>query len=121
MSKPIPVITRCAGDHAHNGCGRIGSTLPVVAFGLLLSGCTNIWNASDLALWVRDQAVDQGCQRDTVELEEWYTETVEGNVWRGICQDLAGNARSFGINIDSVWTPSESAKLQRSARLPHTN
>ena len=110
MSKRIRVIRHFAGHHAHNGYRRIGSTLFVAAFGLLLSGCTSIWNASDLALWVRDQAVDQGCQRDTVELEEWYIETVEGNVWRGICQDSAGNARSFGINVDSVWTPSESAK-----------
>ena len=99
-----------AGRHVHDGCRRIGSTLPVAALGLLLSGCADIWNASDLALWVRDQAVDQGCQRDTIELEAWYTETPEGNVWRGICQDSAGHSRSFGINVDSVWTPSETAK-----------
>lgn len=82
-----------------------------VAFGvvLLLSGCTNIWNASDLAVWVEDRAVAQGCLRETIELDEWYEQTPEGNVWRGTCRDPEGEHKTFGINVDSVWTPSASA------------
>ena len=82
-------------------------TLPVTALGLLLSGCTSIWNASDLAVWVRDRAVDQGCPRETIELEDWYTETAEGNVWRGTCKDAEGETMSFGVNVDPVWKPSQ--------------
>ena len=78
------------------------------AVALFLSGCSTIWNASDLAVWVRDRAVEQGCQRETIELEEWYTETAEGNVWRGTCLNAQDNTKSFAINVDPVWTPSKS-------------
>lgn len=76
---------------------------------LLVSGCSDIWNAGDLAVWVQDRAVEQGCRRETIQLEEWYTETTEGNIWRGTCQNAQGNTKSFGINVDPVWTPSTSA------------
>jgi hypothetical protein len=65
-----------------------------------------IWNAGDLAEWVRDQAVDRGCARDTIVLEEWYVETAEGNVWRGTCTGVDERSMEFGINVDAVWTPS---------------
>lgn len=100
--------------HSSNGrCrARAGLAPALVAFGLVLimSGCTSIWNASDLAVWVRDRAVDQGCQRETITLDEWYVQTAEGNVWRGACRDARGNSESFGINVDAVWTPAESTK-----------
>jgi hypothetical protein len=74
---------------------------------LILSGCaSSIWNAGDLAHWVRDQAVKQGCERETIVLEEWYVQTDEGNVWRGTCNDTEDQERTFGINVDSVWKPS---------------
>ena len=82
-------------------------SIPVGVLGLLLAGCTNIWNAGDLADWVRDRAADEGCQPASIQLEDWYTETADGNVWRGVCLDSAGNSKSFGINVDSVWTPSQ--------------
>jgi len=73
----------------------------------MLSACSDIWNAGDLAVWVQDRAVEQGCQRETIALEEWYSETTEGNVWRGTCRDTQGHRKSFAINVDPVWTPSE--------------
>ena len=82
------------------------ATLATVVM-VFMSGCANIWNAGDLAVWVKDRAVEQGCQRETIELEEWYTETSKGNVWRGTCLDTNGYDKSFGINVDPVWTPSE--------------
>jgi hypothetical protein len=83
----------------------------VAVLGLALAACTGsgIWNAGDLAVWVKDRAVEQGCQRDSIQLEEWYTETAEGNVWRGPCRDAQGNPQSFGVDVDPVWTPSKSA------------
>ena len=77
---------------------------------LMTSGCSSIWNAGDLAVWVKDQAEEQGCVRETISLEEWYVPTDEGNVWRGTCRDAQDASKSFGINVDSVWTPSETAK-----------
>lgn len=84
-----------------------GLILPATVFCLVLSGCSSIWNAGDLAVWVRDQATDRGCQRETIALEDWYTETAQGNVWRGTCSDAEGSPTSFGINVDSVWKPSQ--------------
>mgnify|MGYP001546943240 FL=1 len=75
---------------------------------LLVSACASIWNAGDLADWVRDRAVEQGCKRESIELDDWYSETPEGNVWRGTCRDVQGTAMPFGINVDAVWTPSKS-------------
>jgi hypothetical protein len=81
--------------------------MPLGALGLLLASCANVWNAGDLADWVRNRAADHGCQRESIALEDWYTETADGNVWHGTCRDADGNARSFGINVDSVWKPSQ--------------
>ena len=81
----------------------------ILAGAFFLSGCTSsIWNAGDLVQWVKNQAVLEGCQRDTIVLEEWYIESDEGNVWRGACKDTKGQQRNFGINVDSVWKPSQS-------------
>lgn len=77
---------------------------------LFLTACSGIWSAGDLAIWVRDRAVEQGCQRETIALEEWYTTEAGGNVWHGTCRDSRGNAQTFGINVDPVWTPSEPAE-----------
>ena len=75
---------------------------------LIMSGCaSSIWNAGDLVRWVKDQAVEDGCKRDTIALEEWYTQTDKGNVWRGTCKGADGKKRTFAINVDSVWKPSE--------------
>ena len=90
---------------------RLGARVPPLAFYILtliaLPACMPaIWNAGDLANWVRDQAVDRGCERDTVVLEEWYVETSQGNVWRGTCIGGDQQPMEFGVNVDSVWTPS---------------
>lgn len=61
----------------------------------------------DLAVRVRDRAVEQGCQRETIKLNEWYTKEAEGSVWHGTCRDTQGNAKSLGINVDAVWKPSK--------------
>ena len=92
-----------------SGPGAVEAILRVMALSLLVSGCSSIWNAGDLEVWVRDRAADQGCQRETIQLEMWYVETAAGNVWRGTCLDVLGQNRSFGINVDPVWTPSKSA------------
>lgn len=78
-----------------------------IAVILLLSGCSGIWNAGDLVEWVKDRAVDQGCRRDSIELDEWYTATAEGNRWCGTCRDAFGNIKSLGIDVDPVWKPSK--------------
>ena len=98
------------GHQRHSA--RALSTAPLVAIGvvLVLSGCASIWNAGDLAVWVKDRAVAQGCQRETIVLDDWYEQTAEGNVWRGTCRDIAGNPKPFGINVDAVWTPSGSTE-----------
>jgi hypothetical protein len=81
--------------------------LAVAAAVVLAGGCNEVWNASDLAVWVRDQAAEQGCERETVVLDEWYTEEPEGNVWHGSCRNReTGEEMRFGINVDSVWKPS---------------
>jgi hypothetical protein len=103
MNSRLPV-----DRYARLAASKLMAVSTIVA--LFVFGCSSIWNASDLAAWVRDRAVQQGCQRETITLEEWYTETAEGNVWRGTCCDGQGNAKSFGINVDSVWKPSKSAK-----------
>ncbi len=98
-----------AGRDPIGGAALPRQAVVATALLLLLASCTNIWNAGDLAVWVRDRAVAQGCQRETIELDEWYTAEPGGNVWHGTCQDAAGNKQSFGINIDRVWKPSTSA------------
>ena len=62
----------------------------------------------DLAEWVRDQAVEERCRRQSFVLEEWYRKEATGNVWHGTCENAdTGDDMSFAINVDSVWTPSE--------------
>lgn len=73
-------------ENAHKNNGRPHCILILVPF-LLISGCTSIRNAGDLAVWVREQAVAQGCRRESIVLDAWYTATTEGNVWRGTCRD----------------------------------
>ena len=78
-------------------------------FGMIfvLQGCTpSIWNASDLVEWVREQAVQQGCDSGSIELEDWYRQTESGNVWYGECNNEAGESMTLAVNVDSVWTPS---------------
>ena len=83
--------------------------LPLVPLtALVLTGCNQIWNAGDLAEWVRVQAGDQGCDPATTELNEWVDATEDGNVWSGTCVNaLSSASMSFGINVASVWTSSE--------------
>ena len=97
-------------QHFHTR-SKLRRHVPIVLLfsALALSGCaSSIWNAGDLVRWVKDQAVEEGCQPGTIALEQWYTETDEGNVWRGTCKGADGKKRNFGINVDSVWKPSQS-------------
>jgi hypothetical protein len=75
---------------------------------LALAACgKDIWNAGDLAEWVHDRAVEGGCARESITLDEWTTETPDGNEWRGTCEDAAsGERRAFAIDVDPVWKPS---------------
>jgi hypothetical protein len=76
---------------------------------LAVSGCAQIWNAGDLIEWVKDQAVKQGCSRDSIELEDWYRTEASGNVWHGTCRHRDdGRDLSFAIDVDPVWKPSAS-------------
>lgn len=80
----------------------------LLTLALALPGCMpKIWNAGDLADWVREQAVKQGCRKESIELEEWYQETDEGNVWHGTCRNTADKPMDFGVDVDPVWTPSQ--------------
>ena len=76
---------------------------------LLATGCGgDIWNAGDLAQRVRDRAEEEGCRRESIVLEEWYRNESSGTVWHGTCEHAgSGDEMTFGINVDSVWTPSE--------------
>lgn len=86
---------------------------------LLLAGCNQIWNAGDLAEWVAVQAGNAGCDPSTIELDEWYVATEEGNVWSGTCVNATtGEDMPFGINVDSVWTPSEAPADDASSGTP---
>jgi hypothetical protein len=80
----------------------------ILACALALSGCNSyISNAGDLVRWVKDKAVEEGCQQGTIVLDQWYTQTDKGNVWRGTCKGPDGKKRYFSINVDSVWKASE--------------
>ena len=60
-----------------------------------------------IAGWVKDEAVKQGCERDTIQLDEWYTAESTGNVWHGTCVGRdSGERMTFAVNVDAVWTPS---------------
>ena len=83
--------------------------MPLIACAALLAAaCSNdIWNAGDLADWVRDRAVEQGCERNSLELEDWYRTEAGKNNWHGSCVSRGdGEKMTFAINVDSVWTPS---------------
>ena len=77
-------------------------------FAFLSTACMNeIWNAGDLADRVRDRAVEEGCERESIELDDWYTSENGRNNWRGRCLKQGGAEQmDFSINVDSVWTPS---------------
>lgn len=94
---------------ARGAAARALLAMVFAAAPLVLAACTSadIWNAGDLAVWVRERAVEQGCQRETIELDEWYTAESDGNVWRGTCRDTEGNKKPFGANVDAVWKPSK--------------
>ena len=47
----------------------------------------------------------QGCDSDSIELQDWYRETNNGNIWRGTCRHSAGETITFAINVDGVWSP----------------
>ena len=79
----------------------------LLSLAFTLQGCMpSIWNAGDLVEWVREQAVQRGCQTDSIELEDWYRESESGNAWHGTCLDETGESMAFAVNIDSVWKPS---------------
>ena len=85
---------------------RILLIVPLIV--LALAGCNQIWNAGDLVEWVKQQAVKQGCDPATIEIDDWYTGTADGNVWMGTCTDAqSGDTIELAINVDSVWTPSQ--------------
>lgn len=82
----------------------------LATFALIVSstGCSKqIWNAGDLIDWVKDRATEQGCDRKSIELKEWYDNSPEGNVWQGSCVNAkTGKSMAIRINVDSVWKPS---------------
>lgn len=84
-------------------------TLPALVLAvLLLAGCWQIWNASDLVDWVREQAVAAGCDPATIELADWYVQQNGANVWPGSCVNAQTDARmELAIGIDRAWKPSE--------------
>ena len=54
-----------------------------------------------------DEAVKQGCERGSIQLDEWYKAESTGNVWHGTCLDRElGEPMRFAVNVDTVWTPS---------------
>ncbi len=86
----------------------IRPTLLTAVLVTALPACSNdIWNAGDLANWVRDRAVEQGCERDSIELEDWYREESGKNNWHGSCKKSCSDERMhLGVNVDPVWKTS---------------
>ena len=85
---------------------KIISSLAVL---ILLNACVgaNIWNAGDLAKWVRKQAVKDGCESKSIELDNWYHSDQGKNIWSGNCTHAeSGKSMRFNIPVDKVWTPS---------------
>ena len=79
----------------------------LVLFLLSSCGSSSIWNAGDLAKWVRKEALDKGCEADSIVLDEWYVAEGGKNNWKGRCKNgNSGEAMEFSINVDKVWTPS---------------
>ena len=78
---------------------------------LMLSCSTRdkIWNASDLEIWVREQAVEEGYQKESIQLDDWYKKEDSRLVWHGEgIETASGKKSSFGIRVDEIWTPSGS-------------
>ncbi|MBK1826274.1 hypothetical protein [Haloferula rosea] len=77
-----------------------------------MAACTTkdkIWNASDLEVWVKDQAVAQGYREESIQLEEWYRDEDGQLVWHGEGVEASSGKKSpFSIRVDKVWTPSGS-------------
>lgn len=93
----------------HTVFRQVSVSIPAMAVAaLLVAGCSNdIWNAGDLAVWVRDRPVEQGCERSSIELEDWYRDEGGKNIWHGNCLDRDNRERvDFAIDVDPVWTPS---------------
>jgi hypothetical protein len=84
----------------------ISAALPL----LLLASCSTrdkIWNASDLAEWVQAEAVEQGYQPESIELEEWYRKDGERLMWHGTgVKNGSKNKSEFAVRVDEVWKPS---------------
>jgi hypothetical protein len=82
---------------------------PLFVFTLVLAGCVQIWNASDLVKWVEQQAQSAGCDPATIELADWYVAKEGANVWPGTCvNQQSGDRMTFEIGIDRIWTLSAS-------------
>lgn len=109
-------VPREIGEIAHMKTFRSNAKKPVP--GCLVLAClavlacasctkSSIWNASDLAEWVKDQAASQGCNRESIQLEEWYRSEDGRNIWHGTCRDAeTGETKHFAIPVDRVWKPS---------------
>ena len=70
-------------------------------------------NDGNLVEWVKQQAVAAGCDPDTLELDDWYTATADGNVWMGTCVDAnSGDTRELAINVDGGVTTSQVASSE---------
>ncbi len=83
--------------------------LPSILVLLLLTACgsSSIWNAGDLAKWVRKEAVGKGCEVDSIDLDTWYVAEGGKNIWKGRCKNAkSGEVMELSINVDKVWTPS---------------
>ncbi len=82
--------------------------------GCLLAGCSGIWNAGDLVEWVRNQAIEAGCEPESIALDDWYTTRDGANVWLGECiSQETGETVQLEIGVDRVWTPSATAVTER--------
>jgi hypothetical protein len=78
--------------------------------GCFLAGCSGIWNAGDLAEWVRSQAIEAGCAPESIALDDWYTPRDGVNVWLGECvSQETGETIRLEIGVDRIWTPSATA------------
>lgn len=81
--------------------------LTLTLFASFLMSCSQssaIWDGGELREWVKVQAAEQGRDRSTIQLENWYRSESGGNVWHGTCTDSeTGKTRKFAIPVDSVW------------------
>ena len=83
--------------------------IQVLALALLIAGCgPSIWNASDLAVWVRNEAVKKGCDPATVRIADWYVNRGGENVWPVECVHRESREpMKLDIGVDKVWKPSQ--------------